>query len=313
MITGSICKLFYRLIEKFRPGNGRQLSSWPGAWKSGNPKPKQNFINSKMGEDWEEREKKTELDVIRIHIGQYSADSIPDGVQMITAGVDVQIDHVWAAIIGWGYMSEAWNIFETRLETGDTQDIGNYQLLRMLLAKTWPLPGKANYNISIAAAGVDCNYRPDTVKDFCRLITETTIYPVRGDDTVWSKMFRAVKIEGTSLYRYDLNVNAIKDRLYRLLYESKAPGAGYFHLNKDTTEETLAHLTSEEQKIDRHRRREQKVWKPKTEHSINHLWDCYVYAAAAAELAGVRMLGPIEPEKEKKRTVIESDYKELHD
>jgi phage terminase large subunit GpA-like protein len=171
------------------------------AWKAGNPKPKQNFFNSKMGEDWEEKEKKTELDSLKIHIGQYSADTIPAGVQMITAGADIQIDHIWAAIIGWGYMSEAWSIFETRLETGDTQELGNYELLRMLLAKTWPLPGMSNYQISIVAAGVDCNYRPDTVKDFCQLVTETTIYPVRGDDTVWTKMFRAVKIERTNLYR----------------------------------------------------------------------------------------------------------------
>ena len=96
------------------------------------------------------------------------------------------------------------------------------------------------------------------------------------------------------LVRYHLNVNSIKDRLFRLLFETAEPGPGYFHLPRDTSAEIKAHLTSEEQRIFYKGFAKQAVWQPKKGGGPNHLWDCGVYATAAAELAGVgRLEAPV--------------------
>lgn len=272
--------------------------------RAGDIGPLQDFINSQLGEPFEEREKETEESRLVSHIGSHKPEIIPKGVQLITAGFDVQLDHVYFRILGWGYMSEVWSITEGRLETGDTSQLENYKLVEELLEMQWPLADDEQHKGGIYRAAIDCNYRPDVVFDFC-IRHSDTIVPVRGDDSVKSKIYRAVRLTSGRLIRYDLNTNAIKDRLYRLLYESVAAGPGYFHLHAETTGETLEQLASEEQRKRKIGRHYDMVWVQKP-HKPNHLWDCDVYAAFAAELAGVRMLrDPAQKKAMPKRAQIE--------
>lgn len=258
------------------------------AKKSGDIGPLQNFINSQLGEVWEEAEKETDEKKLSIHKGTYSFGTIPDGVQLLTCGADIQLDHVWAAVLGWGYLSECWLIDVVRLETGDTGNIENLQLLRSYLRSEFLTADGRKFFIRKSA--IDSGYRPDPILDLCRQATELDVIPVRGDDSVRTRVFRAVKNPGTPVIRYDLNVNVIKDRLYRLMYESDQPGPGYYHLPQDCDEDTLEQLASEEQRIERHGRRQRIIWAKKSAGRANHIWDCNVYAAFAAELAGARML-----------------------
>jgi len=286
---------------------GRLAGEWAKAQtakNSGNIKPLQNFINSRLGEPFEEREKETDENKLVIHIGNYAPGVVPAGVQILSAGIDVQLDHFWVWVLGWGWMSEVWSIFEQRIESGDTKDLENYQPLREFLSMTWPMATAPDKKMAIRKAAIDCNYRPDIVLDFCRQVTEVDIIPVRGDDTVRSRVFRAVKVAGGTMIRYDLNVNILKDRLYRLLYDSTAPGPGYFHLHKETTSEVLKHLSAEEQRRIRTRRRIEVMWVKKDSHLPNHLWDCGMMATFAAELAGARTLrDPSEPLLIKRRQI----------
>jgi phage terminase large subunit GpA-like protein len=70
------------------------------------------------------------------------------------------------------------------------------------------------------------------------------------------------------------------------LFESAVPGPGYWHLNADTTDEILSHLTAEEQRPIRTRRKQryELVWVLKKEHLPNHIWDAKVYSSFVAEL-----------------------------
>jgi len=260
------------------------------AWKAGYKRPKQNFINSRCGDSWEEREKVTDEKIVIAHIGSYEPEVIPEGVQMLTAGVDVQMDHFWLMVLGWGYLSEVWTIYEARIDTGDTLELGNYEILRHYLNATWPVKDKSEVMGRLSKIGIDYNYRKETVMDFCRQCTELPIIPVGGDDSVKARVYRVADERG--LKRYDLNVNNLKNRLYYLLFESKKPGPGYFHLHKETSEEVIKHLTSEERRIvyPKNSKKPKNKWVPKTEKAANHLWDCAIYAMFAAEIAGATML-----------------------
>ena len=81
----------------------------------------------------------------------------------------------------------------------------------------------------------------------------------------------------------------MKDRLYRLLYETNTPGPGYMHLPADTTDEVFEQLASEEQRKVRSGSHYDTIWVQKGSRP-NHLWDCSVYSAFAAEIAGARFL-----------------------
>ncbi|MBA7476235.1 hypothetical protein ES707_11617 [subsurface metagenome] len=276
------------------------------AKKAGNIKPLQDFINSQLAEPWKETEKATSRKQLQFHIGTYREGTVPAGVQMLSCGVDIQIDHIWVSVDGWGYLSEAWSIFEGRLETGDTKELENLEILRRFLKTTWISAEDPDLKFFIYKTAIDVGYRPDVIKDFCGQCKELDIIQVRGDDSVRTRPFRATKIAGGTMYRYDLNVNEYKNRLYRLLFDSAIPGPGYWHLNKDTTEETLNHLTAEEQRPIRTRRKQryELVWVLKKEHLPNHLWDCKVYSSVAAEISGAHSLQSLEeikPRPKKKR------------
>jgi len=276
------------------------------AKKAGNVKPLQDFVNSQLAEPWKETEKATSRKQLRFHIGTYRQGTVPAGVQMLSCGVDIQIDHVWVTVDGWGYLSEVWSIFEGRLETGDTSELENLEVLRRFLKTPWVSPDNPDIPFFIYRTAIDVGYRPEVIKDFCRQCTELNLMQVRGDDSVRTRPFRATKIAGGTMIRYDLNVKEYKNRLYRLLFDSAVPGPGYWHLNADTTEETLNHLTAEEQRPVRTRRKQryELVWVLKKEHLPNHLWDCKVYSSVAAELSGAHSLQSLEeikPKQPKKR------------
>jgi phage terminase large subunit GpA-like protein len=271
------------------------------AKKIANVKPLQDYINSQLAEPWKETEKVTSKKQLQYHIGRYRKNKVPAGVQIISCGIDIQIDHVWVSVDGWGYLSEAWSIFEGRLETGDTKELENLDVLRRFLKTTWLSPDDPDLKFFIYKSAIDTGYRPEVAIDFCSQCTELDIVPVRGDTSVRTRPFRPIKIAGGTMTRYDLNVNDYKSRVYRLLFESAVPGPGYWHLNADTTAETLSHLTAEEQRLIRSHRRQryELVWVLKKEHLPNHVWDCKVYSSFAAELIGAFSLPSLEIKKPK--------------
>ena len=272
-------------------------SDWADAMlakKAGNVKPLQDFINSQLAEPWKQAEQKTDIDAIRPHIGDLDSGIVPEGVQLLTAGVDVQADHIWVVLLGWGYLSECWLIYAGRIETGDTKDLVNYSLVRTFAASTWPLAKDEKTVMRIATTAVDCGYHTDTVIDFCRQCTESNLIAVRGDDKVKTRVYHAFKLPDNKSVRYDLNITILKDRLYRLLFESTTPGPGYFHLPGDVTEEILGHFTAEEKRLIRIRYRQELKWVLKDSGKANHIWDASVYATFAAELAGARLLASSE-------------------
>lgn len=298
------------LYPKFQTINGlaKEWAKAIVAKKKGDIGPLQNFYNSELGEPFEEREKETEESVLVGHRGTYKSGIVPAKVQLITAGLDVQLDHVWFSVDGWAPGMEAFTIAEGRIETSDTSLLENFKLVEELLAKPWTLEADKNSKGMIFRAAIDCGYRPDVVKTLCVKHNDILI-PVRGDRTVGSgKVYRATKESGVlgsrqlNFIRYDLNTNSLKDTLYHLLYETTVPGPGYMHLHADTTDETFEHLASEEQRKRKTRRGYEMIWVQKGS-KPNHLWDCKVYSLFAAIIAGAMWLKEPEPAKPKQEKI----------
>jgi phage terminase large subunit GpA-like protein len=275
------------------------------AQKAGDIGPMQDFWNSQAAEPMRVSEKRTDENKLRDHIDEgINRGQVPPAVQILTAGLDVQLDHVYAVVMGYGYLSEVFLIHEARLETGDTRQLDNYELVKGLLGMPFFRTTPAGQTpaaegtvdaatrrpaLHIRKAAIDFNYRSDTVLDFCRSVrNQYDVVPVRGDPTVKGVMYRTSKYPD-GLVHFNLGVNALKGRLWRLM-DNGQKGPGYLHLHGQSDDELLSQLTSEEEVTDP--KTKQRGWRKRPGRSAqpNHYWDCCVYADFAAELSGARML-----------------------
>ena len=67
------------------------------------------WVNTSLGETWEEKGDAADEDVLLKRRERYTAD-LPDGVLLVPAGVDVQVDRFEVEITGWGKGYESWGI-----------------------------------------------------------------------------------------------------------------------------------------------------------------------------------------------------------
>jgi phage terminase large subunit GpA-like protein len=271
------------------------------AKSAGNIQPLKDFWNSQLARPWHEERAATSIDILRTHIGSYPPNKVPAGAALLTAGIDVQLDHCFMRVLGWGYLGEFWSIFDQRIETGPTDRLENLEKLIPFIAMRFELMEDSSKVMRIALAAIDRMYNTETVDSLCvRCAGVAPVIPVAGDDKLSKQAWRVGRAAGGRLQRYDLNVTAYKDALHRAYFEATAPGAGYGHLHRDTEYVVLEHLTSEKKIIERKGDRIKWIgWVIKTPGRANHYWDCDVYARAAAEIAGLWSIAdPAAPKKE---------------
>ena len=68
------------------------------------------FTNTCLGQTWEEKVEKIDFLDVSKRKEEYTAE-IPDQVQVLTAGVDVQDDRLEIEVVGWGLGEESWGIY----------------------------------------------------------------------------------------------------------------------------------------------------------------------------------------------------------
>jgi len=284
---------------------GRLAAAWVAAqaeYRAGDIGPLQDFMNSELAQPWSETVEPVEADVLDSHVSSYAMGLVPPGVQMITIGFDVQIDHVWSMVVGWGWLGECWIIDARRVETGSTEHVENFDPLADLLRMTWPMADDPAMIVRCRKAAIDCAYRPEAVKAWCRKLGDVDVIPVRGESSV-KNLIRMVKesgpsagdplskIPGATQRRWDVNVDAYKDLLARLIAQ-KTPGPGYLHLPADSPTWLAEQLTAERCETIRNSRGKMlgHRWAPRHDRIDNHMIDCWNYARVAADLAGVRLI-----------------------
>lgn len=100
-------KHWEEIIDEFRDAN-KALKEQSDAEKM------KVWINTTLGETWEEKGEAADEDVLLKRRERYTAD-LPDGVLLVTAGVDVQDDRFEVEITGWGKGYESWGILYRKI------------------------------------------------------------------------------------------------------------------------------------------------------------------------------------------------------
>lgn len=100
-------KHWEEIIDEFRDAN-KALK------EQGDAEKMKVWINTTLGETWEEKGEAADEDVLLKRRERYTAD-LPDGVLLVTAGVDVQDDRFEVEITGWGKGYESWGILYRKI------------------------------------------------------------------------------------------------------------------------------------------------------------------------------------------------------
>lgn len=246
------------------------------------------WVNTVLGEPWEEAAEKIEGAGLLSRGENYTPQTVPLGVHLVTAGVDTQSDRLEIQVTGWGVNEESWLLAHEILHGDPAQKAIWQELDHMLLA---PLHNATGRELRIASACIDTGgHHGNEVHAFCRPRRGRRIFPtkgVAGPRPVWPR--RASKTHDKRSEVFLIGVDTAKDALYGRLRISK-PGPGYIHFpaGQGFDAEFFAQLTSEQVVTRKREGRPYRVWVLPPGRR-NEALDCAVLALSARLALRVRI------------------------
>ena len=217
---------------------------------------------------------------------------VPDGVALLTAGIDTQDYRLEIEIVGWGRDEESWSI-EHHVIDGEMSDPDVRDQLERLLSRTWYRADERPFTIR-AACHDSGGHHTDAVYAFSKQNLSRKWWAVKGESArtgfrnpVWpskrpssrsKKTFRPVSI----------GVNAAKDTVLLSYLPRPVPGPGYMHFNGDWDLPAFEQLTAEQIEIKGEGSQKVRKWVPIAGRANERL-DCRIYALAA--LRGLMHMG----------------------
>lgn len=265
------------------------------------------FINTELGETWHERGEAPEWERIYQRREPYAIGTVPDGVVVLTSGVDVQKDRLVYEVVGWAPNKESWSVDAGEIH-GDTALEASapdspWAKLEELLGRSFPGPDGRDF--TIALMGVDSGYNTQVVYGWARQHPMSRVIATKG--VSGSRMLVSapspvdVTVSGRRLQRgykvWPIGVDLAKGELYGWLRLARGaadepPPGGYAHF-PEYPEEFFKQLTAEHLVTIANRRtgRARLEWQVLPNRQ-NHYLDARILARAAAAVLGIDRLAP---------------------
>lgn len=247
----------------------------------------QAVINTELGEVFYVEGDRVGWQSVLDLVEPYKPGTLPVGVQLITAGVDVSKDRLYYVLRGWGWLAESWGLGHGIL-WGDTSYHQVWiRLAGLLEQRVGELPVRGVF--------VDSGYKPGAerlnshiVYDVCR--SRPAWYPAKGlataakplNTTLVDVRLRRTMKTGVELQLVD--TGHFKGWLYDRL-RLPADADGRWHCHELTDEDYARQVTAEQYVPDRRGGRWIKL-------APNHYLDCEILATAAAVKFGLHELPP---------------------
>lgn len=256
------------------------------ATKNRDKKGLQEFVNLRLGEPWEEAvvgEDAWE----QIHLRrEYYGDNLPEGVLLLTCGVDVQRDRLECSLYGWGDGKECWGI-EHRIIRGDPGGAELWQALDGFLLERRTLPNGIALPVSCTCVDSGDGQYTQNVYEYTRPREKMNIFSVKGSSGGVGVPFvsRPSRNNRLKAALFVLGVHAGKSLVMNAL-QVEGAGPGYVHLAKEKErgfdEEFCQQLCSERLERTFENGVVKIAWKKIRDR--NEAFDCAVYARAALEI-----------------------------
>ena len=242
------------------------------------------WINTYLGETWEEEGQRVDDIGVSERREDYG-DTLPDGVIIITAGVDVQDDRLEMEIVGWGRNEESWSL-EYKTIYGDPSSPIVWGELDTHLRKTYfHIRG---VELPIRSVCVDSGgHHTQSVYAFCKAREGRRVFAIRGVGGEGKPLVGRPTINNAQRVKlFPVGVDTAKELVYSRLRITE-PGAGYCHFPASYDDEYFRQITAEQLVSRYHKgflRREWQKIRPR-----NEALDCRVYALAAYSLLNANM------------------------
>lgn len=246
------------------------------------PETLKTFINTSLGETWEDRGDTVDGENLKSRGEPYTADDVPEGVIVVTAGVDVQDDRLEYEFVGWGKDFETWGLGEGSI-FGDpsTADLWD-RLEDTLLEKFYREDGAT---LSVAAACIDSGgHHTQSVYNFCKPKARQVRrwWCIKGQGGPGKPIWPGKPSRNNKgrVPLWLLGVDAAKEHIFSRLTIDE-PGAGYCHFPESYPPEFYDQLTGEKRITVYRMGRPYPQWRPKTASQRVEALDRRVYAYAA--------------------------------
>lgn len=252
--------------------------------------------NTMLGELWEDRGDLDDEDTMlarREDYGTREDDTpvdLPDGVLVLTCGVDTQDDRLEYEVVGWGHYGENWGI-KKGIIMGDPAYNEVWERLDGVIDKTYRFAN--NRGLTISATFVDSGgHKTQHVYMQCRARLQKRVFAIKGqggDGVPFTKPPSKVKIvvNGKAIdqtWLYVIGVDAGKADIMGAL-KVKEPGPKYCHfptgLDRGYDNAFFTGLLSEKLVMKTDRGRTRWAWEKIPGHERNEALDCRNYALAA--------------------------------
>lgn len=264
---GSLAAKFIRATKAAKTGDTGQLH---------------NFVNSSLAEPWEERQSSAkqsgEIESLTVDL---EAGVAPSDTVALTVGIDTQDNGFWITVWAWGpdltghLVREA---FAPDLAVVDS----------IVWNAAYLDPAGQAYPVRLALIDSQ-GHRTAEVYEWCRV--RRLAHPLKGEQRLSGKTWNVSvldRIPGRDGKQYPipggLQLVRIDTNHYKTLLAGKlAIGSGNpggMSVHQGVSPDFIKHMTAEYQD-------EKGIWR-QPGHKRCDLWDCSVYALAAADLLGVR-------------------------
>jgi phage terminase large subunit GpA-like protein len=270
------------------------VSPW-ASWEStileylmaiGNTKKLQVVYNTRFGELWEDRGDLEDEDSLMMRREEYEAE-LPEGVLVLTCGVDTQDDRLEFEVVGHGHFGETWGI-KKGIIMGRPDDNETWKQLDDILDHVYCFKSGAGLRISMTFVDEGGHFTQD-VRLQCRARLAKKVFCTKGrggDGVPYTSPPRKQKIiiNGKSLgtcWQYQLGVDAGKQLIMdNLRVQSKGSKYCHFPRRDDYGSAYFKGLLSERLAY-KPERKSPWIWEKIPGHERNEALDCRNYAMAA--------------------------------
>lgn len=258
------------IIEEFREA------------KKGGSEMLKTFVNTILGESWEEEGEQVSQDSLMERCESYQTD-VPRGALVLTAGVDVQDNRLEVEVVGWGRGHESWGI-DYQVFFGDPGQMALWKQLDDYLGSTFT--HEEGHQMRISAACVDSGgHYTSEVYRYCKKRELNRIFAIKGkggDGIPFVGSFTRNNRERCALFT--LGVDEGKTKLMsRLQLDEVGPGYCHFPKKQCYDEQYFRGLTSEKRVLRYRKGKPYYEWK-KESGARNEPLDVRNYATAALEI-----------------------------
>jgi terminase, large subunit len=267
------------------------------AAKAAGPDKLRTFVNTDLGETWQERGEAPEWERLYQRRERYPIGTVPEGVMFLTSGVDVQRDRLVWEVTGWADDKRSW-LVDIGIIWGDTAGDAPWTQLDELLSRHFPLSGGGA--MPIASMAVDSGFQTQKVYAWCKRHQRPRVIAVKGVEHMRTIIGGASQVEVTvggrrlsgGLRLFPVGTSVAKQELYgwlRLPADDDPPGFCHF---PEVDESYLKELTAEHLIQGRNKQGFPVYTWVLLPGRENHYLDTRVYARAAASLLGLDKIRP---------------------